>query len=600
MSDNPKLLVVDDEEVICLACRRIFSRQGFQVEVNTDACEGLNCAEGRLRGHLVGYQDAENRRHPVSRAPAGNQAGPARADHDRIPEHPQRVGRNPPGGLGLRHETVHAGRDHAVGAADYGAQRSKEAQAPMAVADEVDAQDPRAEEILFYDESWFRLELDDSACVGAVLPGLRGETVKAVRLPRIGEVVYQGLPLAALTVAGKPAVVVRSPVSGVVAGVNDALADEPALVTSDPCGQGWIACLCTTRFEEEVKACKPRHVLLVNAERCSADAQRQRLASLGCRVSVAGSSDDVTSSLRDADCSVLLVDAASCGAAGPELVARVNAQSSATKIVVIASARDQLEIAYRGHRIFYYAVEPFADNEIADILDAAFRPPEPHPAKALQARGGTETIGSIAITNRNGHKVCLLASPGLLRRGEGLGCRIGQELLAGAFPLVMMPGEANITAAAVLKAAATCDRVMVLLAKDSGLLPGQPVARHEGRVRHGPGRERGPRDDPGRAAGPHGRIGRVGRADDRRAGRPHRARDGIVREAPPPSGRGPGRGELGKEKKHRNATPVPIRPHPKESRQNNLIMFSISGTRRPCRMQPPFKGLNLGMLRWLR
>ena len=44
MSDNPKLLVVDDEEVICQACRRIFSRQGFQVEVNTDACEGLNCA----------------------------------------------------------------------------------------------------------------------------------------------------------------------------------------------------------------------------------------------------------------------------------------------------------------------------------------------------------------------------------------------------------------------------------------------------------------------------------------------------------------------------------------------------------------------------
>jgi hypothetical protein len=24
------------------------------------------------------------------------------------------------------------------------------------------------------------------------------------------------------------------------------------------------------------------------------------------------------------------------------------------------------------------------------------------------------------------------------------------------------------------------------------------------------------------------------------------------------------------------------------------------GTRRPCRMQPPFKGLNLGMLPWLR
>ncbi len=36
----------------------------------------------------------------------------------------------------------------------------------------------------------------------------------------------------------------------------------------------------------------------------------------------------------------------------------------------------------------------------------------------------------------------------------------------------MTPGEASITPAAVLKAAGACDRVMVLLAKDGGLLPG--------------------------------------------------------------------------------------------------------------------------------
>ena len=41
MADDRTLLVVDDEEVVCQACRRIFSRQGFQVEVNTDARQGL-------------------------------------------------------------------------------------------------------------------------------------------------------------------------------------------------------------------------------------------------------------------------------------------------------------------------------------------------------------------------------------------------------------------------------------------------------------------------------------------------------------------------------------------------------------------------------
>ena len=349
-----------------------------------------------------------------------------------------------------------------------GRQTPKDSAAPKP---EAEPQVSPSEDILFVDESWFQLERDDSACVGAVLPGLRGETVSGIRLPRIGEVVYQRLPLAAIAVAGKPPIVIRSPVSGVVAGVNDELVEDPALVASDPCGRGWIACLCTTQCEEEIGTCKPRDVLLVNADPRSAEGQRSCLRSLGCRVHVATGRDELAAALREGGCGVLLIDAASCGEEGPELAALVNLQAPAMKIVVIASAKGQWESDYRGHRIFYYAVEPFADNEIADVLDAAFRPPEPHPAKA-DRNGGAEAIGSIAITNRNGHKVQLLAAPGLLRRSEGLGAQIGQKLLDGLFPVVMTPGEANISPAGVLKATSACDRVMVLLAKDSGLLPG--------------------------------------------------------------------------------------------------------------------------------
>ncbi len=44
MPDKPRLLVVDDDPVICHACRRIFSDQGFEVEESTDAREGLKRA----------------------------------------------------------------------------------------------------------------------------------------------------------------------------------------------------------------------------------------------------------------------------------------------------------------------------------------------------------------------------------------------------------------------------------------------------------------------------------------------------------------------------------------------------------------------------
>jgi len=68
--------------------------------------------------------------------------------------------------------------------------------------------------------------------------------------------------------------------------------------------------------------------------------------------------------------------------------------------------------------------------------------------------------------------VHLLAGPGLLGANEGLGAQISKKLLAKMFPVVTTPGEAYLTPANILKTAAACDRVMVLLARDSGLLPG--------------------------------------------------------------------------------------------------------------------------------
>ena len=44
MFDPPRLLVVDDEAVVCQACHRIFSRQGFVVDESVDARDGLDRA----------------------------------------------------------------------------------------------------------------------------------------------------------------------------------------------------------------------------------------------------------------------------------------------------------------------------------------------------------------------------------------------------------------------------------------------------------------------------------------------------------------------------------------------------------------------------
>jgi FixJ family two-component response regulator len=313
--------------------------------------------------------------------------------------------------------------------------------------------------------------------MGAVLPGLHRATGIGVRLPRIGEVVYQGLPMASVTIADAPPVLVPSPVSGVVVAVNEALAQHAACLSSDPCGDGWLACVCTTRYEEELKNCRLRQVLLVNTDPRSAQEQAKKLAALGCQVQTLADRDSLAAALNDSDGRVLVLDAVSLGEAGPELAGLVNSRAPWLRIVVVAAQGAALETAYRKKKIFYYAVEPFADNEMADILAAAFRVQESPAPKPERPKGPSEPISTISITNRQSHKIELLAGPGLLWRNEGLGWEIGQRLLAMMFPVVVEPGEANLTPANILKTAGACDRVLVLLARDSGLLPGS-LARH--------------------------------------------------------------------------------------------------------------------------
>jgi hypothetical protein len=134
-----------------------------------------------------------------------------------------------------------------------------------------------------------------------------------------------------------------------------------------------------------------------------------------------------------------------------------------------------LEAAYRSRKIFYYAVEPFADNEIADILDAAFRPHETPKPAAERVHAASEQVAHITTTNRNGTKVELLSAPGLMRRGEGLGGIIRRNLLDRLMPIEMIAGESKINPTNIVNKAAACDRLIVLLAGDAGRLPGSLI-----------------------------------------------------------------------------------------------------------------------------
>ncbi|MGK9236381.1 glycine cleavage system protein GcvH [Inquilinus limosus] len=89
------------------------------------------------------------------------------------------------------------------------------------------------------DHEWIRVE-GDTATVG----------ITAYAQEQLGDVVFVELPEIGkqLTAGGEAAVVesvkaaseVYAPVAGEVVAVNQALVDSPALVNSDPTGEGWF------------------------------------------------------------------------------------------------------------------------------------------------------------------------------------------------------------------------------------------------------------------------------------------------------------------------------------------------------------------------
>jgi CheY-like chemotaxis protein/glycine cleavage system H lipoate-binding protein len=463
-------LVVDDEDAICEGCRRIFSRQGFDVKKCNNATQGLDLAthddytailldikmpemDGlhfleALRKEKPGVPVVLMTGYPsIPNAALAIRLGAS--DYVTKPFTPEEISQ-------AVHRLLH------VGAADA-------ADRPVSAAEPAAPQQAS----LFYRDAWCQPGSEGTVRVGAMVVRPGATKVASVRLPRIGEVVYQGLPLAAVTIAGQPQHTIPSPISGVVVGVNDSLEANPDALLTSPCGEGWIAAISPTRLDEETPNCLPRRVILLSQNAASAQEQANKLRRLGCDVLTIGNPKDIETARESTGSHVLLFDGTTFGTEGPGIVGEINAQNPAMKVVVFGAAEGLLEPAYRIRRIFYYAVEPFSDNEIAEILAAAFQaqpstPPAGH-------REFAQTLGSVSITNRNRTRVRLMATPGLLRHEDGLGQLLRHKLMQQRFPMESSPSQVDITPMNILSTVNRCDRLIVLVTQDVGRLPGSLV-----------------------------------------------------------------------------------------------------------------------------
>jgi glycine cleavage system H protein len=90
------------------------------------------------------------------------------------------------------------------------------------------------------DHEWVRLE------TGAAVIGISDHAQKEmgdlvfVELPQVGDVVKTGQAMGSVE-SVKAVSEILAPLSGKIAEVNEALADQPELVNEDPYGAGWLA-----------------------------------------------------------------------------------------------------------------------------------------------------------------------------------------------------------------------------------------------------------------------------------------------------------------------------------------------------------------------
>jgi len=482
---QPKLLVIDDEPVVCQSCERIFEGQGYQVETTNDSREGLKLASGNdysailLDVKMPGMDGLEflhqyrntNRKAPVIMITGYSSIQDAAAamrlgavDYIPKPFTPAEISD------AVKRLTAEASAMSTTAPAA----KAVSVTTP-GVTTATGTWNPLSDEYRFLNDGWVQLGQDGSVRLGAFISREESNAVESVKLPKVGEMVYRGLPLAALKMTGKPGRSVPAVVSGEVIEVNTALATAPDRAFTNPCHEGWLVRVRPENLSEDMKYAQTRKVVLANANAVKAKEQRNQLAYLGVQVQPATTIDGVLGALRESQASTVIIDAAAFGERGPEMVDQINSAAPAVKIIVVGATGNNLEGAYRSRKIFFYAVEPFADNEILDILHDAFQPQVSVATRTAPAAGLPRWVRKIRITNRLGHNVALLVSGGKMLEYQGLGQRLVRAILEASYPIRVTLGFDTITPIEIRREAAANDRVVLILTDNINRIPGSMV-----------------------------------------------------------------------------------------------------------------------------
>jgi CheY-like chemotaxis protein/uncharacterized protein YecE (DUF72 family) len=441
MKNNPSVLVIDDEQIICDSCNRILTNENFKVETNTNPNEGykqaiandydlllldLNMAGmdgmqllSKLRKDkpelpviiITGYPTKETKEASKNLGVNNYILKPFKPNE--ILDPVKRILNSI--GLTVKKEEI--------------TEKKKEKPASF---------NPSEKNFRFLKNGWLQKGQENYLRVGGLLPVYITDPCSSIKTAGLNEKIYRGFPVAELSFGNEIKITIPSPVSGEIMEVNKELVQNPALFDDEEKNISWFADIMTEDAEADYNKTEIRNLVLLSKESKEKNNYLKRLTGLGYVVNYVNTVEEVLTSLSniEGNSKVVVVDAQTFGEQGPQFVETINTRNKKAKVIVFNVTDSKLETLYREKKIFYYAVDPVSNREIGSIIYGVYCfSKDKEKAENTQTTFLPQTIRRIQITNRNSKKVVLLAFDNTIKFNKGVGFLLIQSLLDNSYPI---------------------------------------------------------------------------------------------------------------------------------------------------------------------
>jgi DNA-binding response OmpR family regulator len=479
MKSAPHILVIDDENYICESCDRIFSNAGYKVDTNISATKGFRQALTNPYDAII--LDLNLIESDGIKLLYGIRKRKPDVPVVIITGYPSEDTRQMSSTLGVTDyitkpfgpsEILEPVKRMVYGTDDTATVESKDL-----------AEEEISERIYHYFlSSWFYELSNGLIRIGGYLPDLANNYIKSIKLPEPGNNVYRGLPLAEVALSNETRKIIPSPVSGTVTVVNGQLREHFYNLERNIHTKSWIAVVEPFQLEQDLQAGETRSILVFAKSNIEENEFFMRFKKKGYFTRISSNIEEVYQILDEDNIQVLLLDARKFGSSGPEYVNKINQKYPEVKIIVFNEPNMNSERQYRKGNIFYYGVDPISNNEMVDLLHCVFKDEQTvNLVNPKVSRFLPDAVGKIAITNRHGMKVTLFACDGILQHRQGIGYLITKELMDMELPVwvhhTRSPKSAREIAEnqTIAKEKETSDRIIILQAKEMGLIPGSVI-----------------------------------------------------------------------------------------------------------------------------